>query len=194
MDVPRQDYFLLRSEKLSHLGNKHDAGRGTKPGCTAPGYFGILSPNGFEISSPPSLEDLTNKTKVMVAQCKSLKAHVPSSCLSSLAAPNFEPQEKILCFKMYYISKMCGSFDDACDNWERVDDSVCEEEEDHCTQLSKSQENIITFEGEIQAIEEDRPLSEDEVEILSKLKEAVEMSRQQITDYECLRGATNSAS
>ncbi|KAK4365187.1 hypothetical protein RND71_016545 [Anisodus tanguticus] len=30
-------------------------------------------------------------------------------------------------------------------------------------QLSKSQENIIIFEGEIQAIEENRPLSEDEI-------------------------------
>ncbi|PHT55431.1 hypothetical protein CQW23_03917 [Capsicum baccatum] len=42
-------------------------------------------------------------------------------------------------------------------------------------QLSKSQEKIITFEGELHAIREKHPLSEHEVETLSKLKKTVEL-------------------
>ncbi|KAF3667115.1 putative histone H2B.1-like [Capsicum annuum] len=49
--------------------------------------------------------------------------------------------------------------------------------------LSKSLEKLITFEGELHAIREKHPLSEDEVETLSKLKEAVEASRQQILEF-----------
>ncbi|MCD9641635.1 hypothetical protein HAX54_027950 [Datura stramonium] len=43
-------------------------------------------------------------------------------------------------------------------------------------QLSKGQEKIIGFESKIHAIEENHPLSEDEVKKIFKLEEAVEMS------------------
>ncbi|KAF3619607.1 hypothetical protein FXO37_33630 [Capsicum annuum] len=48
----------------------------------------------------------------------------------------------------------------------------------------KSQEKIITFEGELYAIGEKRPLSEDKVEKLSKLKEEVENYLSSITETE----------
>ena len=49
--------------------------------------------------------------------------------------------------------------------------------------LSKSQENVTITEGEIYTIEENNVMSNNEVEILAKLEEAIEKSRQKIISF-----------